>query len=66
MLRGGRRTYRRPNDDAATARPHLTLLDASAVGRLHDYSLHILASTGVRVDSAEGRELLAGAPGVTP
>jgi trimethylamine--corrinoid protein Co-methyltransferase len=52
-------------DDDAMVRPQLTLLDASAIERVHDYSLHILASTGVRVDSADGRELFAGAPGVT-
>ena len=44
-------------------RPILTVLDDEKILRVHDYSLQILSSVGVRVDSAPARELLGKAAG---
>jgi trimethylamine--corrinoid protein Co-methyltransferase len=41
------------------ARPQLTLLDQEQKALTHRYALEVLAQTGVRVDSAEIRKLLA-------
>ncbi len=43
--------------------PKLAVLDAEQIRRVHDDSLRILASTGVRVDSPRARELLVRAAG---
>lgn len=46
-------------------RPTLTLLDPAHIEQIHEASLQILASVGVRVDSTPGRRLLARSSGVT-
>ena len=45
--------------------PNLTLLDQEQIEQIHDYSLQILASIGVRVDSEPARQLFAKAIGPT-
>jgi len=45
-------------NDAQTIRPRLTVLDELQVNQVHDYSLRILATTGVRVDSQPARRIL--------
>ncbi len=56
------------NSDAversSVVRPTLTLLDAGQVEQVHAYSLRILSSVGVRVDSERARQLFASAVGV--
>ncbi len=47
------------------ALPRLTLLSAEQRAQIHARSLRILAETGIRVDSARGRDVLARVPGVT-
>jgi trimethylamine--corrinoid protein Co-methyltransferase len=44
-------------------KPSLTVLDPGQIERVHGYSLQILSSTGVRVDSPEARKLFARAMG---
>jgi trimethylamine--corrinoid protein Co-methyltransferase len=44
-------------------RPAITLLTREQMARIHDYSLQILATTGVRVDSPRARRVFAGATG---
>jgi trimethylamine--corrinoid protein Co-methyltransferase len=44
-------------------KPSLTLLDPGQTEQVHEYSLKILATTGVRVDSAKARQLFAQAIG---
>ena len=44
-------------------KPSLTVLDPGQIKQVHDYSLQILATTGVRVDSAKARQLFARAIG---
>jgi trimethylamine--corrinoid protein Co-methyltransferase len=44
-------------------RPNLTVLDPAQIEQVHDYSLQILASAGVRVDSEQARHLFARATG---
>jgi trimethylamine:corrinoid methyltransferase-like protein len=44
-------------------KPSLTVLDPGQINQVHEYSLQILASTGVRVDSAKARQLFAQAIG---
>jgi trimethylamine--corrinoid protein Co-methyltransferase len=39
--------------------PSLTLLDQDQVQKVHDYSLQILSTTGVRVESEKARQLFA-------
>jgi len=46
-------------------RPRLTFLDQDHIARVHEASLRILSSVGVRVDSKQGRQVLEDAPGVT-
>jgi trimethylamine---corrinoid protein Co-methyltransferase len=48
-----------------TARPQLTLLTASQVEQVHEASLQILATTGLRVDSPRARQLFARALGAS-
>lgn len=45
-------------------KPRLTVLDPGQKKQVHDYSLQILATTGVRVDSAKARQLFAQAIGL--
>ncbi len=40
-------------------RPRITVLNERQVNQVHDYSLHILSSVGVRVDSESARRTLA-------
>jgi trimethylamine:corrinoid methyltransferase-like protein len=40
-------------------KPSLTVLDPGQIKQVHEYSLQILATTGVRVDSAKARQLFA-------
>lgn len=44
-------------------RPRLTVLDPEQIEQVHEYSLQILSTTGVRVDSARAREILIRAAG---
>jgi len=44
-------------------RPNITVLNEEQTARVHAYSLEILATTGVRVDSARARRVLAQATG---
>jgi trimethylamine--corrinoid protein Co-methyltransferase len=44
-------------------KPSLTVLDPGQIKQVHEYSLQILATTGVRVDSAKARQLFAQAIG---
>jgi len=46
-------------------RPRLTLLDQDHIAQVHEVSVRILSSVGVRVDSEQGRQVLEDAPGVT-
>ena len=50
-------------NEAKLVRPRLTVMDDAQKARIHDDSLHILSSVGVRVDSERGRELFAKAAG---
>ena len=45
------------------ARPRLTLLSAEQIQQVHAYSLEILATTGVRVDSPRARAMFERALG---
>jgi trimethylamine--corrinoid protein Co-methyltransferase len=44
-------------------RPRLTILDEAQKQRIHEYSLRILSSAGVRLDSGRARQLFAGVTG---
>lgn len=44
--------------NATQIRPRLSVLDERQVHQVHDYSLRILATTGVRVDSEAARRIL--------
>ncbi len=44
-------------------RPTLRVLDDEQIAQIHDYSLQVLSSVGVRVDSAPARKLLGKAAG---
>jgi trimethylamine---corrinoid protein Co-methyltransferase len=44
-------------------RPILRVLDDEQIAQIHDYSLQVLSSVGVRVDSARARQLLRKAAG---
>ena len=46
-------------------RPNLTILDKDQMQQVHDYSLQILASIGVRMDSERARQLFGQAAGST-
>ena len=46
-------------DDAALARPRLTLLSPDHVGAVHEGSLRILRELGLRVDSERARRVFA-------
>jgi len=43
--------------------PHLTVLSSEQIARIHAYTLKILSTVGVRVDSPEARRVFAGAQG---
>ena len=45
-------------NDAQIVRPRITVLDETQVNLVHDSSLHVLATTGLRVDSAPARQIL--------
>jgi trimethylamine--corrinoid protein Co-methyltransferase len=49
--------------DECCARPSLRVLSDGQIEQVHEYSLRILSTTGVRVDSARARDLLARAAG---
>ena len=44
-------------------KPSLTVLDPGQIEQVHEYSLEILSTTGVRVDSPEARQLFSRAMG---
>ena len=50
----------------SAVRPRISLLNQDQIARVHSYSLEILSSVGVRVDSAAAREILARAVGRPP
>lgn len=50
-------------DNPSFARPTLTLLNPDQIARVHAASLDILATVGVRIDSAAGRRILGRALG---
>jgi trimethylamine--corrinoid protein Co-methyltransferase len=52
-------------DNTGIVRPRLSLLNEAGIATVHESSLQILSSIGVRVDSAQGRQVFARAPGVT-
>jgi trimethylamine--corrinoid protein Co-methyltransferase len=52
--------------DAGIIRPRLTVLTPEQITQVHEYSLQILETTGVRVDSARARDLFARATGGPP
>jgi len=49
----------------SVVRPHLTLLSSGQIEQVHSYSLQILSTVGIRVDSEEARRIFARADGVT-
>jgi trimethylamine:corrinoid methyltransferase-like protein len=51
---------------ASVVQPSLTVLTADQVAQVHDYSLHILETVGVRVDSQRARQLFAQKIGPAP
>ena len=46
-----------------TVRPSIQVLSEDQIDRVHDYSLHILSTVGIRVDSPRARTLFASALG---
>jgi len=50
-------------DDTFKVRPQLTVLSQEQMAQVHDYSLRILSSTGVRVDSEQARRVFSQATG---
>jgi trimethylamine--corrinoid protein Co-methyltransferase len=42
-----------------TIQPHITVLSEEQIERIHDHSLHLLSTVGVRVDSEQARRLFA-------
>jgi trimethylamine--corrinoid protein Co-methyltransferase len=46
-------------------RPKLAVLDSGQMGQIHDYSLQVLSSVGVRIDSELARQLFAKAFGAS-
>ena len=44
-------------------KPHLSVMDRKQIKRVHEYSLQILSSVGLRVDSTEARKLYTKAIG---
>jgi len=42
----------------ATLRPHITVLSKGQIGQIHEQSLRLLSSVGVRVDAERARQLL--------
>ena len=49
------------HNQTTIVRPRLTVLEKTQVEQVHEYSLQILSSVGVRVDSAGARKLFAAA-----
>jgi trimethylamine--corrinoid protein Co-methyltransferase len=47
-------------------RPNLTVLTEQQISQVHDYSLRILETTGIRVDSEQALRIFARAIGTTP
>ena len=50
-------------DTASVVRPKLTVLDSGQIGQIHNYSLQVLSSAGVRIDSERARQLFVKALG---
>lgn len=50
-------------DTASVVRPKLTVLDSGQIGQIHNYSLQVLSSIGVRIDSERARQLFVKALG---
>ena len=50
-------------DTASVVRPKLTVLDSGQIGQIHNYSLQVLSSVGVRIDSERARQLFVKALG---
>jgi len=50
-------------DTASVVRPKLTVLDHGQIGQIHNYSLQVLSSVGVRIDSERARQLFVKAFG---
>ena len=50
-------------EDLDLVRPRLDVLSEGQIERIHDYSLRILSTSGVRVDSERARQLFAKADG---
>ena len=48
---------------ASIIKPHLSVMDQKHIKRVHEYSLQILSSVGLRVDSTEARKLYTKAIG---
>ena len=46
-------------DDKQLVRPQITVLSQDQMAQVHDYTLQILSSVGVRIDSERGRQLFA-------
>ena len=44
---------------ADIVQPRLNMLDQKQIKKIHEYSLQILSTTGVRVDSQQARKLFA-------
>jgi trimethylamine--corrinoid protein Co-methyltransferase len=53
-------------DDNLWVRPRLSVLSQEQIAQVHEQSLHILSSVGVRVDSERARKLLANATTPAP
>ncbi len=51
-------------DDAIWVQPHIEVLSRAQMAQIHERSTHILASIGVRVDSARARKLLVEASAI--
>jgi trimethylamine--corrinoid protein Co-methyltransferase len=51
--------------EANTVQPRLSVLDRAQIELIHDYSLRLLASTGLRVDSEPARQIFASTGSVT-
>ena len=48
---------------SATVQPNLTVLDQDQIQQVHDYSLQVLSTIGVRIDSERARNLFGQAAG---
>ena len=52
-------------DDLSFVRPRLTVLGVGQAEEIHDYSLRVLSTVGIRVDSERARKLFAKAGGAS-